>query len=326
MKIKYHAFIRVIGIIIFIIILYKINVLSIIPVLKKSNPVLLSASIVLLFPLMLVKTMRWNSLLKMQMIQYSFTDVFSIYMASFYFGMITPGRIGDFFKMFYLVKEKSVSYGKAFANVLSDRLFDVVVIMIITIMGLLVFGLAGSHIYVTLFLFCSLVIGILIFSHGKMLILVLKTLFRSAVGKPRQKVIFHVNDFIEELQQLRSVKLIIPFLLTIVIYGIIFFQCYFIAQAVGIRLSYFYIAFAVSLAQIIALLPVSYLGIGPRDGILIYVFGLVEISPQKAIGFSLVYLALFFLLTGIWGAVCWFRRPIRFADLKVRTRIRTPTM
>jgi len=80
--IKCEKYVRILGIAIFAILLYKIDVLKIVPILKNADGYLLSISILLVFTLMSLKAARWNSLLRMQDIRYSLKDAISVCLAS----------------------------------------------------------------------------------------------------------------------------------------------------------------------------------------------------------------------------------------------------
>ena len=319
MHIQKKDYIQVLGVVIFAILLYKINVLKLIPVFRNADVYLIGVSVLLAIPSMLLRAIRWNLLLRIQGINYSLKDAVSVYLAGWYLGIVTPGRTGDFIKVLYVRKEKSVSYGKAFVSVLIDRFFDLTLIVIVAILGICFLSLFARLSYVSLGLLGVIVLLFGSLFNDKILNRILRSVDCVLLKKYRDRMQFHFNDFAADINKLKNIKLLLPVLLTILAYGVTFFQCYLIALALHIDLSFFYIAFAVSIAGIIALVPISFSGIGTRDATLIFLFGLSGIASQKALSFSLLYLAVFILAIGLWGAACWFRRP-----LKVKERLKSP--
>lgn len=314
MCLRPETYVRMLGVIILAILLYKINVLKIVPVLKNADKYLLGISILLVFPLMLLKASRWDSLLRMQNIHYSLKDAVLVYLASYYVGLVTPGRVGDFIKVWYLRKEEAVPYGKAFVSVLLDRLFDLMLIGIVGILGIYYFGLLGRLSYLSLGFLTLIVVVFVTLFNDKILTRLLKSVDRILLRKYHDKLQFHANDFAADMNKLKNIKLLLPVSLTVLAYGITFFQCYLIALALHIDLSFFYIAFAVSIAGVVALVPISFSGIGTRDAALVFLFGLSGIVSQRALSFSLLYLATFILTIGAWGGVCWLKRPFKMRE------------
>lgn len=305
---------RILGIIIFMFILYKINPLKILPVIKNTYWTPFGFAMALLFPLMSLKAMRWNSLLKMQNIQYSLKGAISVYLASYYVGMVTPGRVGDFIKVGYLSRDKAVSYGGAFVSVIVDRFLDLILIIVVGMLGICFFDLFEQFGYFSFGFLALLAFLFWGLFNNEILNKILGFVCRIFLKKYRYVAQLHFNDFIADMNKLKNIKLFLPVLLTILAYGITFLQCYLIALALRLDVSFFYVAFTVSITGLVTLLPVSFAGIGTRDAAVIFLFGLTGIGPQEAVGFSLLYLAVFVFVIGLWGAVYWFRKPLKVRE------------
>lgn len=308
------GFLRIIGVLIFITILYKINVLRIIPILKNVDLYLLGISIFLVLPLMSVKAARWSSLLLMQDIHYPLKDAISVYLASYYIGLVTPGRLGDFIKVLYLKRGRAIPYGKAFVSALMDRLFDLLLIVMVGITGISSFGLFNRFGYTSFGLLALMILLLGSLFNNKILDRILRNVYKTLSRRWRDRVQLHFNDFAVDINKLKNIKLSLPLLLTIVAYCITFLQCYLMALALHMGLSFFYIAFTVSIAGLVALLPISFAGIGTRDVTVIFLFGLMGIGPQEAVSFSLLYLTVFVFVIGLWGAVYWLRKPLKVKE------------
>jgi uncharacterized protein (TIRG00374 family) len=305
-----RALLRIIGLVVFALILYKVNIFKTLPVLKDVNLSLLAISILLAVPMMSLKILRWSSVLAIQDIDLPLKNAFSPYMGSYYIGLVTPGRLGDFAKVLYLRKAMDVPYGKALVSTLMDRLLDVVLIVVVGIAGICAFGLFNRFGYASFALLALIVALFASLFSRRLLDRILRLLYRVSAKKYRDRVQLHFEDFAAGMNKLKNRKILIPVLLTVAAYALTFTQCYLIALALGIDMSFSYVAFTVSMGGLVALIPISFAGIGTRDAVIIFLFGLAGVGSEIALSFSLLYLMVFALAIGLWGAVHWFRNPV----------------
>ena len=91
-------YISIFGLLLFIFILFNIDINHLLDILSHSNIYYLIFALLLNLPMQIIKSVRWNLILKNQNYKITFIETFLIYSASTYFGIITPGRIGDFLK------------------------------------------------------------------------------------------------------------------------------------------------------------------------------------------------------------------------------------
>ncbi len=62
---------------------------------------------------------------------------FSFIWRPLYLGNLTPGRAGDFAKVFYLKQDLKLSTGKGITSVLVDRVFDLYLLLVLGGLGIL---------------------------------------------------------------------------------------------------------------------------------------------------------------------------------------------
>ena len=115
-----------IGVLLFLLIfrLWKISLADTMAMLRSADWRLLLLALLAYVVMVYLKGIRWSYLLKMQGLSYPVWDCFLIYMATLYLGNLTPGRAGDFAKVFYLKQDLKVSAGRGITSVLVDRVFD----------------------------------------------------------------------------------------------------------------------------------------------------------------------------------------------------------
>lgn len=304
-------YLRIIGLLFFLIIIFKVDVPDILKILSKVKINYLFIAITLTIPLLLVKAWRWKYMLQMQSIEYSLKDAFITYLATTYIGIITPGRIGDFLKVFYLKEKQHLLFGRAFSSVLVDKLFDLMVLFIFGMIGINVFLLSKNVTIIMLLCMLFFIAGFIILFNRTNRENIFKFIYNMAIIKRyKEKIKIHFEDFFKGIEDLKKTKILIPILLSFVAYFILFLQCYLIASSLGIKIAFFYLAFCASVANIISFIPISIAGIGTRDAILIFLFSGLGLSKESAISYSLLFLFVVFITVGIMGSFAWFRRPL----------------
>ena len=285
-------------------------------ILKVKIDYILSAA--LLVPIvLLLKTVRWQNLLRIQGIRIRLKDAYVIYLASTYIGIITPGRMGDLTKVFYLKKDFPISGGKAFSSVLLDKLFDLFSLLLFVFTGLIVLSpskyiIIGIIATIAAFI---LLICFLLNDYSVKLLHKLSGLF-SFTGKYYIAIISNLVSFRNELALLLSSSIPLSVLLSLGAYCLIFFQAYCITLSMSINISYFCLCFYISICNVVSLIPVSISGIGTRDIILINFFSTLSLTKETAISFSLLFFFVVFIIPATAGLIAWIKRPIPVNELK----------
>jgi uncharacterized membrane protein YbhN (UPF0104 family) len=98
---------------------------------------LIGLGVLFAFGMMLVKALRWHYLLKAQGISFPLGQAAAAYFSTYYVGIVTPGRAGEFLKVFYLRSRTSASFGSAMVSVLFDRFLDIVLLVALAASGTL---------------------------------------------------------------------------------------------------------------------------------------------------------------------------------------------
>ncbi len=305
------AYVWIIGLVIFGFILIKVNIPDILAIFSEIRIFYIVLALFLIVPLIAMKAYRWQYLLKMQDIDYSFRATFLMYLTGMYLGIITPGRVGEFVKGFYLKNDKKVSLGKAFSSVLVDRLFDLFMLIIMGCLGLLIFALPRQQSLGILAVVLVLISATGILLSKKLTRRVIQFVYkRITLRRYQKKMDESINDFYLGIKELKKTKLVIPLLITIFAYIIFYTQGYLIAKSLNIPISFFYLVFCLSLASLVALIPISIFGIGTRDVTLVVLFSAQGLTEEAAVSLSLALLFVFSVSVGGMGALAWLKRPV----------------
>lgn len=296
----------IIGLAILAVILFRIDLGHLLAVLSGINVPLLIAISLITIPQLFLKSLRWHYLLKMQNIEYSIFKSFVTYAKGIYFGIITPGRLGELIKVVYLRNEKSVEVGEGFSSVLLDRFFDVYMLIIVSAMSCLKFSVTQPVVWL-------FIIGILIFIPFILVVFKVEKVRR--IFKKPFDFLFpagrnsflrgHIESFYYGFRKIPTKGILLSFMLTVGIYTMFFVQCYFLSRLVNLNLGFVNVIFISSIASLVAVIPVSALGIGTRDATIVYFFGKIGIAAAKGIAYSFLMFFSFYIIGAIIGFLSW---------------------
>lgn len=303
---RYTKYLAVIGIVLFLFILYSVGPLEVLNSLSSLDPLSFLAVLLILPIPIVLKAWKQQILLSGTGKRISLWASTKIWLIGFFYATVTPAKAGDFFRAFYLRKSTGLPLGGGIAVTVVERLLDVGYLFLTGLLGLILFSLhysLDSSIVTALVLFFFVfLVGIFVMTRKNLVSFILKPLFNVFMPeKFKQKMRNSFHDFYQGIRQLASSKKIIlaAVVLTIVTWIITFFQYYMIAFALGLPVSFEFILWVMPAVLLIEILPISFSGIGTRDAVAIFFLGFAGVSPGEAVSFSLIILFIAILLAGI---------------------------
>src|SRR3989338_8422701 len=93
------------GLILFVFILSRLNFVYYKEILLHLDFLKFLAAILLVFPIVFLKTFRWRELMKAQGVYCPFWESFWAYFSGIYIGFLTPGGLGEVSRVAYLKKK-----------------------------------------------------------------------------------------------------------------------------------------------------------------------------------------------------------------------------
>ncbi len=253
------------------------------------------------------KSYRWNLLLRQEGCSYEKSRSFIAYMASFTIGLVTPGRIGEIARLYYVREDTGISFYRSFKTLVTDRIFDFAI--------LIWFGTTGMLYFYNIFgelsgLFYLLIVGLIMFLAWFSGFLLLRKMVNPETASVGMKFI------LESWNGMFALPMGFPWMLTILAYFLYYFANLLIFKSMGINLSIVDIGFILSLMSLATLLPISLAGFGTREASLVYLLSFYLVKPEVAIIFSLLQFTAFFLWGGILGWIFWLYKPVRLQLIK----------
>ena len=282
---------KIVGILIFVFILFKLDYGSFWETwLQADLSYLLASSFLILF-LNVLHSVKWKCFLDFFSIRQSISRIIAIFWVGMFIGMITPAKIGDLLKVYYL-GETGHSRLRGFLSVVTDRLSDL--ILLLAVGALSAFYVFGWGVDVGQFiLIILLVIGITVLALGsdfKLNQFIEGTLRRTVpiLADPFRKM--SLGNLFLEWKKDDKTPLCVALALLLLCWPIYFYTRFLLVLSLGIPLTFTETTACVSLSALFALLPISVNGIGTREVSMIYLFSLFSVTMEEAIAFSVLIL------------------------------------
>lgn len=256
-----------------------------------------------------IKSFRWRLLIRNEGTAYSAYKGFAAYMASDAVGIVTPGRIGEIARLYYLREESDISFYSAFKTIVSDRIFD------FTMLGW--FGLSGMLFYFKTFgnypgLYYTLGVLVLVVVSYFVTIKFLAIILRSKRVSRWPLVRFIYESFLAVLAK----RALLMWAITFVAYLLYFNFSWLIMLSLNLSPSYIDVVFIMSIMSLSTIIPLSVAGFGTREATLVLLFSYYGLASETAISFSLMHFTAFFLWGGLIGLIFWILMPISIQQVK----------
>ncbi|MDY6934526.1 MAG: lysylphosphatidylglycerol synthase transmembrane domain-containing protein [Spirochaetota bacterium] len=313
-KRRYHksTWFHLVGIVIFIFIVNQIDFSKSINILQKISFNYLILAILLNIPMILIKAYRWKMMLSNQNIYYSSFSSIIVYASSIFIGIVTPGRIGEFVKAYFLKNDLNISISKGMSSVIGDRLFDLYFLLIIGNFGFWYFKLLGKVSYIFFILDCTIIALPILIYNKRFMKKIVNFLYRSISNKAyKEKIETSFNEFYQGVDQLIAPNIVFQLILTVFAYLFFFLQCYFLVISLQLNIDFLTITLFMSISNLISLIPISIGGIGTRDAVLIYLFSMLSINSEYAVSYSLLILFTFLIGNGFFGGIAWWIKSVQ---------------
>lgn len=310
-KAIYSIFFRLFGIILFVYIISKIDISGLVNSLKETNLTYYSIGFSFLIFWVLVRTLKWKKLVDSIGTKVSASILLRIMAKGIFLGVVTPAKIGEFWRAKYLADLSAVSKGKAFYTAFIDRLVDLLVIVLVAVIGLpivyLRFGVGASwQLYVLIFVF------LIILSFG-----FFKKIGLQGISKLFMKFLVPVSwqdktdaflvDFGSGFKDLKLSVFLETIAYSFFHYLVATIAYYFLALSLGISIPFWYLLLVIAIVWLILTLPLTFLGLGTREAGFIYFFAIVGIPSSLGVALSLLVLFSNILLS-IPGAILFLKR------------------
>ena len=294
---------RSIGMILFVVILSRVDFEALLENLEGLNYNLVLFSVGVFFLLIFIKTCRWFYICLRQGVRnLSFYQMYIVYCESYFAGSVTPGRLGEVIKYKYIYS-KGFSVLKSLYSVLVDRVCDIAVLVLVAYGGMFYFTsqMTREIVILTITIVSTLLLaGMIIYKRQWVWKVVLKGI-ETLGGKKIENV---KADLLPTIKKTRVFDVIFLICISLLGWMVYYWQVSLFAKGLNIEISYLQVSLCVSISSLFGMVPITIAGVGTRDATLIFLFSLLGLPKEEAIALSLMIL-LIYLVNAILSAPFW---------------------
>ena len=278
---------------------------------QSANPWFLLLAFAMFYVGFALMVLRWRILLRLEDLDAPFWYLFRSVNIAVLFNNLLPSIIGgDAYRM-YDVWRLGASKTKSVAVILIDRFLGMFALVTYGAVAALLVpeataAIPGLPLYLGGILCAMLVIMWMVFGSGEKLLRWFLGIESRLLSIP-QRIVRKVSDALA-LYKGRGDALVKGLLIS---YGIQFnvvVHFIVITLALGLDVPPLAMFVIIPVATLIMLMPVSINGIGVREAILVFMFGIYGVSAESAIAFAWVWLAMLLGQGVVGGIVFMFRK------------------
>jgi len=304
----------VLGLVLFVYIVGQIDLAECLSILRNCDWRYFAPCVLLAPMTVLLMSTRWRLILRCMGVDYPFTTACRSLIKGTMLGEVTPGRVGELFRVQFLVSTAHVSLGSALFSVVMDRIYDVASLALFLILSSIV--LMGAYsVSVPLWMLALVPVGVVVtvavVVNESLVRSILLRFLRLVVPKDRhQKVEFQCDEFYTGMRSLRPCVHAYCMGISAFTWFLKLFVVFLFARGLGAELSLPYVLSCAAIGVAVALLPVSISGMGTRDAVFIALMGSRGVSAELAVAISFLYLVFGILSVAIPGGAVYLSEVI----------------
>lgn len=296
-----RGLVHLIGPAVFVWLLIRVDTGAVARRLADADAALVAAAVALLLPAVAARAWRWALLARQCGAHLTRGEALRAYMFGIVAGIATPGRLGELTKA-KVVSDRGATTADAVMTVVVDRALDMAFLTAVALAGAIFIrdqrGLSA--------LLIALVALLAAFAGSAALCLpavrrVLEARWAGATGW-RGRIRDFYSRFAVALWSIDGSVWLRSVGATSIAWSLNWISVFLLARALHLPLS-LWLVFAISaLSSVVAMLPISFLGAGTRDVVVIAALRGTGVGPEGALAFSTAMLALV-LMNGLLCAV-----------------------
>jgi uncharacterized protein (TIRG00374 family) len=304
-----------VGLALFVAIVARVGPGRVAAVFAAADPVRLALSPLILAAILVMRGLRWRVIMRGAGIECPLRRATAVWAIGFFASSVTPAKVGDAARAFYVREDAGVGFGQAFLTVFVDRLWDLGFVLVAGLVTVVIFSrhyvsLPSTWIVVGAAL--AIAAAAYAITNRRLMRRLLRPLFDALVpSRYKDRFALNFHTFYDALRAYgRAGGHAWVLLLTLVCWAMIFAFAYHVAATLGIPVRAGYVFLIMPIVTLVELVPVSVSGLGTRDAAVIYFFSFVGVGSAQAVGFSVAYVLIGTYLTALIGFLLWLRHPV----------------
>ena len=272
--------------------LIKIDINTIYYIFIEMNITLLALTAPLIGIMYAIRTKKWQILLGSVDVAIPFWNAYKIVLVSTFYGALTPGRVGELSRSFYLKEKKA----KTMPTIMVDRMVDIFCLLLLSVLFVFIFFYDNNLITLIGLLIILFIAGTIIITNEK-IISFLFWIFRQS-GEVKKDYIISIKSIMGNRRALFSV-----FIFSLSYYMVNLCVYWLILKAINPMLNDL-IVFSLPIIVLLSNIPISISGLGVREFVSVTIFNMLNESSAYGFSFSLMLYVLTILMPGIVG-ILW---------------------
>jgi len=278
---------------------------------QSAEIIFILLGIILATPISYLSALETQYLTKIQGMSLSVFEILKIHLATNFYGLFLPGTLsGGAVKWFKLSK-----YGKkssAAAVIVFNRFLEILIIILIGIFFSFpsLYALNNQKLVIVwALIFLIMILLYYLLLHKSALNFIEKIIFHLPLLPKAFGLKEKIRKFIEAMHQFQNLSLRNHFEiigLTLLYHGIGVLSFYCFARSLNIDVSIWVIGWVRSAMAIAIMLPLSFAGLGIREGTLVFLLGQYGVMPNDSMALSFLFLFRA-ILTALVGGLFEFR-------------------
>jgi len=262
---------------------------------------------------MFLSSFKWLLLLKNIEINIPFSKALKFYYIGSFFNMFMPTSLGgDVVRVAFLGKEQK-KITEVGLSVFTERLLGLLALLSVAIAAFwLNYSFFKETFLIYLFIFFMVLeLFIIIFLIKPKVAKILFSLFITISTLLKINIV--VKLLIKVYKSILKIhknpkRVILAIVLSFVFQAISVFVAFVIAEGLSLNISINFFFLFAPIISLVAMLPISFNGVGLREAVSIYLYGQLGINPEKAVTLSLVIFSLLIINSLLGGLVFLFSR------------------
>lgn len=285
-----------ITIILLIYLVLTINLGTISSTLVNMDLFILLACIPLVCLMFAIRAEKWRTLLRSVDINIPFINSFKIFLIGTFYGSLTPGRLGELSRSFFMGDKKS----RTIPTIIIDRITDIICLLILSTISILAFFHSVELIAITIGLSLLCIVSAVILLDSRVLSMSFKLLNIDDNHK------YDYMDAVDAIIQNKR-SLLYAVGLTICYYAINILAFWLVLRALSFTIEPI-IALSLPIIIILGNVPISISGLGVREMVSVSIFSMFGQSAAYGFSASLVLYLITSLIPGLIGLIFTLER------------------
>tara|TARA_Y100000310_G_C20700067_1_gene828942 strand:- start:3794 stop:4681 length:888 start_codon:yes stop_codon:yes gene_type:complete len=268
--------------------LKNLNLLQIISIVKQTNYILLLTIIPVIILIYIIKIAKLKFLLKKVNIWVKFSKLSKISLIGTFYGLITPGKVGELGRAYYLNANKA----KTLPPLLWEKLIDIFTLILLSNITIFFLFKNINLLYISILLTLSVLIVVFLITNEKTTSFVL-----TLIKIPKEKQ----EEYIYTMSQVFKKEVLFKTLFLSFIYiGTAFLGALILLKSMD-PLANPLLVFSLPLLMLFGNIPITISGLGLREFVTVYCFTHLGATAELGFSFSIIWFIMTVLIPGLIG-------------------------